>query len=116
MRALASSSRKGFLEQLLQHLRGAFPEQLARHDDVALRAAIADVVDRAHGIGFSTERELASVAEYVLVFGLDLDGEGAQEVIRAWWFPAGIKLLALEALAVRAHEGGRGLAERGEGP
>jgi hypothetical protein len=73
--------REQFVQRLARLLRRRFPDQMAAYDDASLAAAVASSVKKAQAIGFRTELEIASMAEYVLVFGLNLEGEGARAVL-----------------------------------
>ncbi len=91
-----------FVERLAAHLRAAFPGETSRFDDAALRAAIDDVVTKSGEHGFTTEFEIASIAEYLLALGLDLADPCAQAVLSSNKLPRALKLDKLGAIALDA--------------
>lgn len=96
---LAQRGYRDFVERLAAHLRAAFPAEVARFDDAALRAAIQDVVTKSEERGFQTELEIASMAEYLLVLGLDLTGEHAMTILQSVDLSPGTKLKRLGDVA-----------------
>lgn len=99
---IAQRGYRDFVERLAAHLRAAFPAETARFDDAALRAAIDKAVDRSLALGFSTELELASLAEYLIVFELDVGQGSAKVVVEAPALSNKTKLHRLGVLALDA--------------
>ncbi len=92
---------EGVVHRIARHLRAAFPAQMAAHDDAVLAAAIEASVQKARAAGFANEIEITSVVEYVLAFGLDLEGEAARAVLGEVGLSRMGKLRKLGAIALR---------------
>jgi hypothetical protein len=107
--ALARPGREAFLDKLARHLRRVFPAEMGAFGDAELRGRLDGIIERSAAIGLDTELEVASMAEYLLVFGLDLDGELAARIAGSARLTRRTKLQRLGVVALY------GWAARGAG-
>jgi hypothetical protein len=105
--ALGSSARDEFVDRLARHMRRLFPEDIRCMGETKLHAELDRIVDRAAALGLSSELEIASLAEYILIYRLDLETEPASRIAQAEGLSRETKLQRLGAVALHGWAGSR---------